>query len=191
MDFSVIIPKMREAIEDYVAKKAAQGKILTEREAVIKWLDRYYESWITTQMGLVSPSEQSGGAERRRHARLPIEISAYYRVLWVPQAEKPAENAPAEVAKVVNVSAGGLYIVTGRSYPLSTLVEIQFELPTIADSISAFAMVVWCKDHGHGRFGHGLQFSHIETVHVDMIQEAIMERLLGAPVISLQEARAS
>jgi len=184
MDFSVIIPRLREAIEEYIVKKAAQGKPLTEREATLKWLDRYYDSWMEQQMGMASDAP-ARPQDRRNNPRLPIEISAYYRVLWTPQGEAMPDNAPAETAEVKNISSGGLYIVAGRLYPISTLMEIQFELPTIPDSISAFAMVVWREEHSLGRFGHGLHFSHIEVEHVDALHEAIMERLLNAPVVVL------
>jgi len=50
VDFSVIIPKMREAVKEYVSRKAAQGQILTERDAIVTWLDRYYDSWLETQL---------------------------------------------------------------------------------------------------------------------------------------------
>lgn len=184
MDFSLIIPKMREAITDYRERKAAQGRPMTVREATVRWLDRYYDSWLRSQIGAPA-ADHSGatGSEKRRHPRIPIEISAYYRVLWTPQRDSPTDDALTEKARIENISAGGLYFVTGRPYPISTLVEIQFELPGVPDSIVAFAMVVWRKETSVGRFGHGLHFSHIEAEMTDLIQEAIMERLLDAPVV--------
>ncbi|RMH56626.1 MAG: hypothetical protein D6679_08770 [Candidatus Hydrogenedentota bacterium] len=198
MDFTVIIPKMREEIEAYRKRKNNQGKNLSLREATVLWLDRYYEKWLEKYLGLPSQDRESAlesekeeprGAERRRFRRIPIEISAFYRVLWVP--EQPyRESAPlTETGHIKNLSAGGLYIVTGSRYPISTLLEIQFELPTIPESISAFAMVVWSEEKGNGLFGHGLHFSHIETRDVDLINEAIMERLLDAPVINLKSEK--
>lgn len=186
MDFSLIIPKMREAIAEYRTRKAAQGKHLTDREATVRWLDRYYASWISAQTGTLpdeTPSAPAAGPEKRRAPRVPIEISAFYRVLWTPQGDAPGDDALTEKARIENISAGGLYIVTGRPYPISTLVEIQFELPGVPDSIVAFAMVVWRRETSVGRYGHGLHFSHIEARTIDHIQEAIMERLLEAPVV--------
>jgi len=188
MDFSVIIPKMREAILEYMNKKSDQGKNMSEREATVKWLDRYYDSWLQERVG-DTPEITVGGAEEKRKAtRVPIEISAYYRVLWTPNREAPksSDMLPAEMAKVENISASGLYIVTGKSYPISTLMEIQFELLGITESISAFSMVVWRSDQGNGRYGHGLHFSHIETHNADLLNVTIMERLLDAPVVSVK-----
>lgn len=181
----MIIPKMREAIEEYRARKADQGKPLTEREATVRWLERYYENWLDAQIGTVPLTPSVMEQNKRRNPRLPIEISAFYRVLWTPQGERSEETALTERAQVENISAGGLYIVTGRSYPISTLLEIQFELPTVPESIAAFAMVVWRRENSVGRFGHGLHFSHIEAAHTDLIQDAIMERLLDAPVVQV------
>lgn len=193
MDFSEIIPKMREAIGEYMAKKSEQGKPLSERDATIKWLDRYYDEWLASQVETGQPSQVVAGnaADKRRARRIPIEIAAYYRVLWTPSdAEGRGEPTPApataEPAEVRNISAGGLFIVTGKPYPVSTLMEIQFELPGLSESISAFSMVVWRSDNGAGKFGHGLHFSHIETRDTDLINEAIMERLLDAPVVMVK-----
>jgi Tfp pilus assembly protein PilZ len=183
MDFSVIIPRMREAIQEYMARKVAQGRPLSEREAIIRWMDRYYETWLSSQVGIASDPEP--GPDKRRHQRSPIEVSAYYRVLWTPQGDAPPENTLSETAKVENISAGGLFIVTGRPYPISTLVEIQFELPGVPESISAFAMIVWRQERSGGRYGLGLHFSHIETSQADLINEMIMERLLEAPVVTI------
>lgn len=190
MDFSVIIPKMREAIHEYMNRKSEQGKPMTEREATVKWLDRYYDAWLQERVG-DTPAITVEGApeEKRKAARIPIEISAYYRVLWTPNREvspKPSDMEPAEKARVENISASGLYIVTGKSYPISTLMEIQFELLGITESISAFSMVVWRSDQGNGRYGHGLHFSHIETHNADLLNVTIMERLLDAPVVSVK-----
>lgn len=197
VDFTTIIPRMRDQINEYISKKAAQGQILTEREAILAWLDRYYDSWLTDQLGLPTQepapvSENPGeGFKKRKNRRIPIEISAYYRVLWSPPktgektGEKANENKPADLGDVKNISAGGLYIVTGRSYDISTLMEVEFELPSLPESITAFSMVVWREERPGGRFGHGLHFSHIETGSLDMVNEAIIERLLDAPVVSL------
>ncbi len=190
MDFSLIIPKMREAITDYQARKAAQGRMLSEREATVRWLDRYYDSWLAAQIGTPSADTAPGGIDKRRAQRIPIEISAFYRVLWTPQGESASENAITEKARIENISSGGLYIVTGRPYPISTLIEIQFELPGVPDSIVAFGMVVWRRETSVGRHGHGLHFSHIEAATSDLIQEAIMERLLDAPVVPPPQADA-
>lgn len=182
MDFSVIIPRMREEITKYIDKRRAQGKELTQREGIIKWLDLYYEDWIGKQLGIEKDSDKAD-ENRRRARRIPIELSAYYRVLWSPEVGIVESDPISESGEVKNISSGGLYIVTGRSYPISTLLELQFELPTIPDSISAFAMVVWSHNHGKGRHGLGLHFSHIETTDSDALNEAIMEKLLDAPVI--------
>lgn len=193
MDFSVIIPKMRTAVQEYMTAKNAQGKALTEREATLRWLDKHYEEWLAEQIGFAEKETQlpdtRKDAEKRKHKRVPIEISAYYRVLWTPKSDAAAATATTEVARVRNISAGGLYIVTGRAYPVSTLMEIQFELPTVMESISAFSMVVWREECGTGRFGHGLHFSHIESHDVDLINEVLMERLLDAPVVNLATSR--
>jgi Tfp pilus assembly protein PilZ len=189
MDFSVIIPRMREAIQEYMARKVAQGRPLSEREAIIRWMDRYYETWLSSQVGLVQEAAKDSGPDKRRHRRTPIEVSAYYRVLWTPQGDVPAENTLSKPAKIENISAGGLFIVTGRPYPISTLVEIQFELPGVPESISAFAMVVWRQERSGGRYGLGLHFSHIELSQADLINEMIMERLLEAPVVTVSGNR--
>lgn len=197
VDFTEIIPAMREEITKYIKTKVDQGQIITEREAILAWLDRYYDDWLAVRMGDEKPSHASVSdsdedvASRRKSKRIPIELSAFYRVLWTPPIPSEEEgeeltdreNEPSKEAEVQNISAGGLYIVTGRDYPISTLMEVEFELPTVPESITAFAMVCWKEERGPDRFGHGLHFSHIETMNVGMINEAIIERLLDAPVV--------
>ena len=193
LDFSIIIPKMREAVQEYLKRKISQGKTMTERDATLRWLERHYEEWLASQIGFAEREtglpDTRTAEEKRRHARVPIEISAYYRVLWTPKSDAVPASPLTEVARVRNMSAGGLYIVTGRAYPVSTLMEIQFELPTVTESISAFSMVVWREECGTGRYGHGLHFSHIESHDVDLINEVLMERLLDAPVVNLTTTR--
>jgi len=188
LDFSVVIPRMRIEIEAFIAAETARGEQLKERDAIIRWMDRHYEDWFKKQLGIPDdlPGETTG-IERRRHPRYPVELSAFYRVLWTPIGDRLAENDPSETGWIENVSAGGLFIVTGRSYPISTLMEIQFDLPAVSEPIAAFAMVVWRQARSVGRYGHGLHFSHIETMMSDRINEAIMEKVLDAPVIFVKE----
>jgi len=194
-DFSVIVPKMRSAIEEYIAKEKSKGEVLTLRDAVVKWMGNYYEDWFQAHVGipllevqkdLISESKVVR-TDRRKNKRIPVEISAYYRVLWTPQGKRN-DKVGTILGDIKNISAGGLYIVTGRPYPISTLFEIQFELPGINNPISAFAMVVWRQERSFGRFGHGLHFSHIETQDTNYLDEAILEKLMDAPVICVEKS---
>jgi c-di-GMP-binding flagellar brake protein YcgR len=180
---------MRAEIEAFIAAEAARGERLEERAAIVRWMDRHYDDWFKKQLGI--PDELPGektGIERRRHPRYPVELSAFYRVLWTPTGDRFAENDPSETGRIENISAGGLFIVTGRPYPISTLMEIQFDLPSVPEPVAAFAMVVWRHDRSVGRYGHGLHFSHIETTMSDRINEAIMEKVLDAPVLFIKDS---
>lgn len=187
LDFSVVIPRMRAEIEAFIVREEARDEKLTEREAIVRWMERHYDDWFKNQLGIPAEPGEKTGVDRRRHPRYPVELSAFYRVLWAPTGNRFEENDPSEKGRIENISAGGLFIVTGRAYPISTLMELQFDLPSVPEPISAFAMVVWRHDRSVGRYGHGLHFSHIETTMSDRINEAIMEKILDAPVICVKD----
>ena len=66
-------------------------------------------------------------------------------------------DAPFE-AWVLDVSVGGLGLVSSESLPLDTLLLVELETCTRAAPLKVLATVVYCQPTAEGEYRHGCQF---------------------------------
>jgi c-di-GMP-binding flagellar brake protein YcgR len=90
--------------------------------------------------------------EKRIHPRLSAKISIKYRVIEdQKEIETVLERKKKEqTTSTVDVSLGGLYIVSEQVLNLGSILRLDISLPNQTALISAFAEVVWANETGGG-----------------------------------------
>ncbi|HRZ87831.1 MAG TPA: PilZ domain-containing protein [bacterium] len=84
------------------------------------------------------------GAERRNFVRIPFWFVARYRSVPSERAQqhKAAHAAAYRDAYGKNLSVGGILIETEEHFPLSTLLEIELDIPSLSEPIVLRGRVV-------------------------------------------------
>lgn len=137
-------------------------EVYTDEEAAV---DSFYDQTIT------------GLHLRRKFARLDIHLSVKYRITGGQKKPKAFEG------RVLNISAAGLYIYTANTFPMNTLLDLEFSLPNIASALEASGRVSWLADkeiQPHSYPGMGVSFVHLTTEKeqaiIDFIEKNITHR---------------
>jgi len=114
---------------------------------------------------------------RRKFQRLDIHFDVKYTL-------SGAQKKPNVFSgKAMNISAAGLYIYTPYTFPLNSLVELEFRLPGTSGPLICPGRVVWLSDkeiQPHSYPGMGVSFSHLnvdlEKVIADFIEKNTVHR---------------
>jgi CBS domain-containing protein len=89
--------------------------------------------------------ENEADEDKRFFRRVPLEILVAYKLVKDP-AGKPAEHE-AKIAKSVDVSAGGFFILTQEALPAGALVDTAFDIYRNHQPIRSMCRVVRCVHH--------------------------------------------
>jgi len=100
------------------------------------------------------------GTERRRHARFEVDDShvTLYRDGLLTKVGFGKEN---KARLVVDLSEGGLQVVTSERLPLGSKVRIHLEFEKFQDAIELAGVVRWCFQNAQKKedFYAGVQFT--------------------------------
>ena len=100
----------------------------------------------------VSPAAApAAGSDLRKHRRLPIQMTACLQ----------AREAEAEVVKTVNISTGGLSVLSRKGYPKGSLLKVAFPYHKGGSNIFVLAQVARVSETDEP----DLQYYGIEYVH--------------------------
>lgn len=121
-------------------------------------------------------------ADRRKHKRFPVLYA-----LAKPVRLRRAAVREAEPAVMANLSAGGMALVTFKTYPKGTALTLDFDLGVVkAQNLSG--VVKRCEDKG-GLFTLGIAFTQIpeetrKTIHkmADDFDRCETRMMLGEPL---------
>ncbi len=126
--------------------------------------------------------------QRRRHYRISCSFDAYYRVFIKPPETSPETSveqtgAPRK-AVVVDISGGGLQIVTSERLPAGSVLHLTLYLKSKERKkiVDVKAKVVWQRSFRQDRnmlFRHALQY-------VD-ISERLREKIVGFIFVLMRE----
>jgi anti-sigma B factor antagonist len=116
-------------------------------------------------------------ALRRKFPRLDIHIGVKYSILADQKKPKLFDGV------VLNISAAGLYIHTPYTFPMNSLLNMEFVIPSVANSLEATGRVSWLADkeiQPHVFPGMGVSFTHLtpekEKSIVDFIDKNVTHR---------------
>ncbi|GAF92948.1 unnamed protein product, partial [marine sediment metagenome] len=76
--------------------------------------------------------------ERRKFPRIEKEIIVRYKILSTPEKQLDA--------KIKNISAGGVCLVTREKMELETVVAMEIKFPQARKPIVTTARVIWCSE---------------------------------------------
>jgi len=111
-----------------------------------------------------------GGAERRTFVRIPFWFVARYKAVKGPAkaettAGRPngAQGKEFKDAYGKNISAGGILIETEEFFPVSTVLEIELDIPSLPESIIVRGRVVRSYEIEKDKlYDNGIQFEAVD-----------------------------
>lgn len=114
---------------------------------------------------------------RRKFQRLDIHIDIKYKIVSGQKNPKVFEG------KILNLSAVGMYVYTQYTFPVNTVLDMEFVLPNAASPLEAAGRVSWVADkeiQPHSYPGMGVSFTHLtpekERAIADFIEKNITHR---------------
>ena len=107
---------------------------------------------------------------RRRFQRLEIHLNVKYKIAGTQGKPKPFEG------KALNLSAAGLYIYTPHTFPINSILDMEFGIPGRTVTLEAAGKVSWLADkeiQPHSCPGMGVSFIHLTPEREKAIAEFI------------------
>ncbi|MDD5422386.1 MAG: PilZ domain-containing protein [Candidatus Omnitrophota bacterium] len=114
---------------------------------------------------------------RRRFQRLDIHISVKYKMMGDKKKTKIFDG------RVLNISAAGVYIYSPYTFPINSLLDLEFSLPSAPAVLAANGKVSWMADkelQSHYYPGMGVTFIHLtpekEQAIIEFIDKNVTHR---------------
>lgn len=142
-------------------------------------LDSVFDTYVDEESTLKSFYEETIEKLqlRRKFKRLDINLTVKYKILGEQTKPKVFEG------KVLNISAAGIYVYSPYTFPLNSLLDLEFSLPNEPSVLEADGRVVWLPDkeiQPHSYPGMGIGFAHLtpekEKLIIDFIDKNITHR---------------
>ncbi|MCX5685997.1 MAG: PilZ domain-containing protein [Candidatus Omnitrophica bacterium] len=114
---------------------------------------------------------------RRRFQRLEIHLNVKYKMISDQKKPKLFDG------RVLNLSAAGIYVYTPYTFPINSMLDLEFNVPGMAKSLETTGKVSWLADkeiQPHAYPGMGVSFVHLtpekEKAIADFIEKNITHR---------------
>jgi anti-sigma B factor antagonist len=114
---------------------------------------------------------------RRRFTRLDIHLTVKYKMTGSQKNPKTFEG------RALNLSGAGVYIFSPYTFPVNSILDLEFSIPQTASALTASGRVSWIADkeiQPHCFPGMGVTFIHLtsenERAIVDFIDKNITHR---------------
>lgn len=142
-------------------------------------LDSVFDTYVDEDAAIKSFCEEEVEKLRlrRKYKRLDIQLTVRYKILGEQKAPKIFDG------KVLNISAAGIYIYSPYTFPMNSLLTLEFSLPNEPSALEADGRVVWLADREiqpHSCPGMGVAFVHLtpekEKTIIDFIDKNITHR---------------
>ena len=106
--------------------------------------------------------------ERRKHRRVKVEVPSRYRDVLADDFIN--EKRGLEDSYAINVSKGGMQLVTDRAWAETGDRLIELEFSVMNHDVRIIAHVVWfCRDEKAGKYRSGVEFVVIKSGDVEVI----------------------
>lgn len=113
---------------------------------------------------------------RRKFKRLDIHLVVKYKMT-------DGKSAKIFDGQVLNIGAAGIYVYTPYTFPVNTMLDLEFNLPDKHSLLETGGRVVWVTDkeiQPHHYPGMGVSFTHLtpskEKAIIDFIDKNITNR---------------
>jgi hypothetical protein len=147
--------EIKDEITRFHEKQNAAGKRWSIEESMRTWFESNFDSWIETRF---APSDI-----KRRFHRVDIELPIRVVDMLI-ESDGDDDSDMDFLGTIVNISKGGLFFKSKRSFELSSIIKVVIDLSCVDPDLSqieALAMVVRCDSLEGGAFGIGLMFSSV------------------------------
>ena len=159
-------------IERFHEKYLAAGNDGSIEESMGIWFDQNFEQWISARFA-------SDETQSRKHYRIDIEIP----IKVIDTLIEPDEGGDPDidlVGTIINISKGGLFFRSKKSFEASSIVKVLVDMSTIDPELSqieAVAMVVRSVIMESGEYGIGLMFSSVYDEHKQTLDLFVFKNL--------------
>ena len=147
--------EIKEEISRFHERRKADGENHTVEDSMRTWFETCFDSWIETRF---APSDF-----KRKFHRVDVELPI--RVVDTLIETEGGEDDDIDfIGTIVNISKGGLFFKSRRSFELSSIIKVVIDLSCVDPELSqieALAMVVRCDPVENDHFGIGLMFSSV------------------------------
>ena len=109
----------------------------------------------------------TSGAERRTHPRLALNMLVQFKLHDMNEFMRD---------HAVNLSAGGMFIRSGKPQPEGSMVYLQFRLEDGAKLIEGLVKVVHVNGPEHAVPGMGIEFVNLDRTSRKLIDEIMKDR---------------
>ena len=142
-------------------------------------LDSVFEVYSDEESAVKSFSEEDVEKVhlRRKFKRLDIGLSVRYKIVGSQKKPKVFNG------KVLNLSGAGLYIYSPYTFPINSVLDLEFYIPDANPVLEASGRIVWLADKDlqpHYYPGMGVGFIHLtpdkEKAIIDFIDKNITHR---------------
>jgi len=127
--------------------------------------------------------------DRRQYPRYIADLSAYcYKFEKNGTSEKHLAKVKGCVGerdgelvtpdKVTDISKGGLFLMTIRSYPADTILVVELMLPEQGGTVSTVGVVRWKREISGDEpyiFGHGIHFLYMKKEQWSRIERYMLQ----------------
>jgi c-di-GMP-binding flagellar brake protein YcgR len=164
--------EIKDEIGKYHEKLVMGGSTASMEDSMNKWFETSFDQWMNARFA-------SSEKNIRRHPRIDVELP----IKVVDTLIEPVEGADPDldlVGTIINISRGGLYFRSNRTFEPSSIVKVLIDMVKIdkeLDQIEAVAMVVRCDEIDSGIFGIGLMFSSIYNEHKQTLDLFVFRNL--------------
>ena len=147
--------EIKEEISRFHERKMTEGGRHTIEDSMRSWFETCFDSWIETRF--------APGDFKRKFHRVDVELPIHV-VDTLIESEAGDDGDIDLLGTIVNISRGGLFFRSRRSFELSSIIKVVIDLSCVDPELSrieALAMVVRCDSVDDGHFGIGLMFSSV------------------------------
>lgn len=95
-------------------------------------------------------------SDKRKFPRFPLDMLVKYQV--INRREGETEHLIRKDGQVVNISAGGIAMVTGVALQAGDTLKVELALPGALRATRALAKIAWGEPAAEGRHKSGLSF---------------------------------
>lgn len=115
---------------------------------------------------------QYKGAERRRFIRIPYWFVTKYRI-YPYELDSATEKYRYGTGK--NISAGGICFEAEDGFRVSTLLEVELDMPALDHAVRVVGKIAWAKakEEQEKRFIYGVEFTKINNEDIEAVKKIV------------------
>lgn len=147
---------IKKEIDAHYKKINEKQEKIDIKDTMRIWFDEKFDDWVNKKYC------KDVNSNKRKHFRLNIEIPV--RIVETLIESSDENNGEELIGTMVNISKGGLYFKSEKSFEISSIIMVKIDLTKIdkdLNNIEALAMIVRSEKIEVDKYGIGVVFSSI------------------------------